>query len=210
MCTLLMVIGHCISHWTVKLTDHRCMKREKEMLVNVYLFLRNHIANWDAAIVERNVYTPIVNIFLRNHIANRDAAGILKRNVYCSISFSDGSKTSFDPLLQNTIREKHTFMESYIFLWTLWTDGQFPDHKTLFVIICTVFIFALLWPNCRMYIWADLFPITRPHRLGPLDQRCHSTVYSTLVVVLVLCGYQLVRLWNFLCCCWVSSLGHPL
>ena len=59
-----------------------------------------------------------------------------------------------------------------------------------------------------MYIWADLFPITRPHRLGPLDQRCHSTVYSTLVVVLVLCGYQLVRLWNFLCCCWVFSLGH--
>ena len=115
------------------------MKREKEMLVNVYLFLRNHIANWDAAIVERNVYTPIVNIFLRNHIANRDAAGILKRNVYCSVA--DGSKTSFDPLLQNTIRAKRTFMEPYIFRWTLWT---FPDQKTLFVIICTVFIFALL------------------------------------------------------------------
>ena len=136
MCTLLMVIGHCISHWTVKLTDHKCMKREKEMLVNVYLFLRYHIANEDAAIMERNVNTPIVNIFLRNHIENRDAAGILKRNVYCSISFS---KTSFDPLLQNTIREKHTFMESYIFLWTLWTDWQFPDQKTLFVIICKVF-----------------------------------------------------------------------
>ena len=46
------------------------MKREKEMLVNVYLFLRYHIANEDAAIMERNVNTPIVNIFLRNHIAN--------------------------------------------------------------------------------------------------------------------------------------------
>ena len=41
------------------------------------------------------------------------AAGIVKRNVYCSIS--DGSKTSFDPILHNT-GAKRTFMESYIFL----------------------------------------------------------------------------------------------